>query len=483
MPKWVPSALISSIHGSLHGTSFRRCFKGFFSSPRGNPADPRTPRQAGIRRWFSYLAPRWYALTTAQREGWDDYGGNYTPRLTGVATFMKLNLRLLAASYSSLVMTCTAPTEPETPLHLENLRTFQISASANAIGWRAPSDPALFVSLYQSVEPGFSFQGKRRWSLVETQPTHHGQIIHTHGQPEDIRIAYRIKITNTDGRQPPPTEVSQPYDTPSVYVCDQFPDRVKEYGVPALDIRDLFDAWPGLPTEYKEPMGIAVDDYYIYAAFYVDLELAIFNRFNWQHVKTVATATQARYIAVDDTHVFVTFPFADKVEKRLKSDLSYVDEYIPGPGIAVAGVHVDDTYLWLTIPTTSALHRLTKSDMAFVDSYGSPGSGDAQFNAPDGICGDHDYLYVADRANDRIKKHRKSDWAFIAKIGSTGTGDDQFDWPSGIAQAQNWVIVSDHQNDRIKVHLKSDLSFVSKAGDTGYNREQFTRPIGINTLP
>lgn len=483
MPKFTPGTLISSIHGSLHGTTFRRSSHGFFSSPRRKPRDNRTPRQAAIRRIFSSIASRWYQLSGAQQTQWNDYGDTYTPRSTGYNTFMKLNNRLLAASYTTLVLCTSPPTAPETPHHLEHLRSFEISETQNAIGWRGPSDPTLFVSLYHSVEPGFSYTGKRRWALVETQPTHHGQIVHTHGQPPGTPISYRIKITDTDGRQPPPTQVSKPYDTPSVYVCDEYPNRAKEYGVPALDLRDSYNDWPQNGNPYSLPVGIAVDDYYVYVSFFVYRQLAIFSRFNWKHVKTVITATQPLYIAADDTHVFVTFPFTGKVEKRLKSDLSFVDDYTPAGVNVVSAPHVDDTYLWLTISPAGEIHRVTKADMLLSASYGSDGAGDNQFHNPTGICGNTEYFFVNDRGNDRIKKHRKSDWTFMAKIGSTGPGDDQFDQPYGIAVTGTHLVIADFGNNRLKVHLTTDLSFFSKTGATGYNIEQFTRPVGVNTLP
>lgn len=483
MPKVTPGPLISSIHGSMHGTTFRRISRGFFSSPRRKPKDTRTPRQTTVRRALSYVATRWYQLSGAQHTAWDDYGGNYSPRLTGFNTFMKLNTRLLAASYTTLVLCTSPPTEPETPLHLDHLRSFEISETQNAIGWRGPSDPTLYVSLYESVEPGFSYRGKRRWTLVETQPTYHGQIVHTHGQPSEIPISYRIHIIGEDGRQPPPTEVSKPYDTPSVYVCDEYPDRTKEYGVPTLELRDSFNAWPDGGDPYALPVGIAVDQYYAYVSFFVYRQLAIFSRFNWKHVKTVITATQPLYIALDDTYLYVNFPFTGVVEKRLKSDLSYVAEYDPGDPLGVSAPHVDDTYLWLTIVPGGAIHRVTKSDMLFSASYGTAGSGDNQFQNPAGICGDDTYFYVADRGNDRIKKHRKSDWAFIAANGTTGTGDDQFDQPYGIAITGGYLIIADFGNNRLKVHLATTLSFLSKTGAEGYNIQQFTRPVGVNTLP
>lgn len=482
MAKFIPSALIVSIHGALHGTTLRRCFRGFFSSPRRKPADKRTRRQAGIRRMFSYLAPKWYRLSTAQREGWDDYGGNYTPRLTGYNTFMKLNARLIAASYTTLVLACTAPTEPETPLHLENLRSFEISASQNAIGWRAPLDPALYVSLYRSTEPGFSYTAKRRWSLVETQPTHNGQIIDTHAQPPGTRITYRILITDPDGRQPPPTEVTQPYDTPSAYVSDQMNNRIEEYGIPALDLRDTFEPIPAPGDLTTWPWGIAADTTHLYIANRYTKAVMKFNRFNFRFVTSITLPNEPYHLSLDDTHLFVSIPTTDQVQKRLKSDLSLVATYTNVAPGAPSGIDVDDTYLYVATGSGSQLQRVTKSTMVFFDSYGSQGSGDAQFWYPYDLCVDDTHIFVSDTYNHRIKKHLKSNYAFVAKIGTQGTADNQFDLPDGITAKNGYLLIADTDNERLKIHRSSNLSFYAKTGAFGHSREAFSQPRQAATV-
>src|SRR5713226_3775049 len=70
---------------------------------------------------------------------------------------------------------------------------------------------------------------------------------------------------------------------------------------------------------------------------------------------------------------------------------------------------------------------------SFVTKWGSFGSGDGQFNLPDGLGVDSSgNVYVADAGNSRIQKFT-SGGAFITKWGGLGSGDGQFNIPEGVA--------------------------------------------------
>ena len=64
--------------------------------------------------------------------------------------------------------------------------------------------------------------------------------------------------------------------------------------------------------------------------------------------------------------------------------------------------------------------------------------------APDGS------VYVLENINARIQKFT-SQGVFVSKRGTYGTGDGQFDWPQGVAVAPDGsVYVADTQNYRIQ---------------------------------
>ena len=91
----------------------------------------------------------------------------------------------------------------------------------------------------------------------------------------------------------------------------------------------------------------------------------------------------------------------------------------------------------------------------FVKKWGSSGTGDGQFERPQGIALDSSgNVYVGD-SNNQIQKF-DSNGKFITKWGSEGTGDGQFQNPSGIAIGSlGNVYVADWGNNRIQVFFPS----------------------------
>ena len=66
--------------------------------------------------------------------------------------------------------------------------------------------------------------------------------------------------------------------------------------------------------------------------------------------------------------------------------------------------------------------------------FGSAGSGDGQFNDPQGVAvslstGD---VYVADAGNHRVEEFN-SNGGYIGQFGTQGTGNGQFEDPTGLA--------------------------------------------------
>ena len=88
---------------------------------------------------------------------------------------------------------------------------------------------------------------------------------------------------------------------------------------------------------------------------------------------------------------------------------------------------------------------------SFITKWGSFGTGDGEFERPDGIAVDSSgNVFVADTENHRIQKF-DSNGNFITKWGSSGTGDGEFDWPDGVAvDSSGDVFVADSGNNRIQ---------------------------------
>ena len=134
-------------------------------------------------------------------------------------------------------------------------------------------------------------------------------------------------------------------------------------------------------------------------------------------------------------------------------------------------VYVSDTY-------NNRIQKFSGSG-AFVMKWGSCCTGDGQLQVPLAVAVDAiGNVYVADNGNYRIQKFSGSG-TFITKWGSRGAGDGQFSYPTGIAVDANAnVFVVDGTNNSVQ-KFSSTGGFVTKWGAFGSGDGQFNSPQGI----
>jgi hypothetical protein len=128
------------------------------------------------------------------------------------------------------------------------------------------------------------------------------------------------------------------------------------------------------------------------------------------------------------------------------------------------------------IPSISAINGSTYE---FVMKWGTPGTGEGQFNGLYDVAVDsNDNVYVADSLNHRIQKFN-STGGFILEWGSSGTGNGQFNYPWCLAVDSNDnVYVADSLNHRVQ-KFNSTGGFVTKWGTLGTGDGQLNRPFGV----
>jgi len=146
---------------------------------------------------------------------------------------------------------------------------------------------------------------------------------------------------------------------------------------------------------------------------------------------------------------------------------------------APRGVTVDGSgYVYVADSNNSRIQKFTGSGV-FVAKWGSDGTGNGQFKRPYGMTVDNaGFIYVVEAGNFRIQKFT-STGVFVAKYGGPGTGDGQFDDPHGIAvDSSGNIYVAEYQNDRIQ-KFNSSGAFVTKWGNRGTGDGQFFNPQGI----
>ena len=122
-----------------------------------------------------------------------------------------------------------------------------------------------------------------------------------------------------------------------------------------------------------------------------------------------------------------------------------------------------DGYLVIADWHNDRIKKHLSVDGTYQAKIGTVGTGDNNFQNPEGICSDGTYVYVTDYYNHRIKKHLLSDLSFVAAFGTEGSGNNQFQNPRGICTDGTYLYIADTGNGRIKKHLCSDLSYVTKS--------------------
>jgi streptogramin lyase len=121
---------------------------------------------------------------------------------------------------------------------------------------------------------------------------------------------------------------------------------------------------------------------------------------------------------------------------------------------------------------------------SFILQWGSPGSGDGQFNEPRGVATDAaGNVYVVDSGNARVQKFTNTG-VYLTQWGSPGSGDGQFSanpWALAADAAGN-VFVSDLNNVRIQ-KFTSAGAYVTQWGSFGSGNGEFDLAFGVAVDP
>jgi hypothetical protein len=114
----IRSSLVSSISGSIAGTTYARNRGGSYARNRTNPIQPRSPSQMRARSQLSFNSKAWStSLTPTQRESWVSYAASLPSLnrigesivLTGQQAYVQANTLLQLSGQSPVVAPPTGP--------------------------------------------------------------------------------------------------------------------------------------------------------------------------------------------------------------------------------------------------------------------------------------------------------------------------------------------------------------------------------------
>lgn len=174
-------------------------------------------------------------------------------------------------------------------------------------------------------------------------------------------------------------------------------------------------------------------------------------------------------IGVDETYVYVLDQGDDvRVIRRLKSDLSYVDEY-RDVGWLIFGnpqaLMVYGNYIYVSDPNyPSGIHRIDKTTMTYVDFINIDENEGGYTYEAEGMFVDGGNIYIADHATNRCcERYTFPDFVYVDSAPAT-YGDPNY-WmmqPEGITVDETYIYVSLVQENKIKIYDKTTLVYAGE---------------------
>ncbi len=280
-----------------------------------------------------------------------------------------------------------------------------------------------------------------------------------------------------------------------IYVADMGNNRIQKFTVNG----EFVTKWGSIGVDngsFARPLGISVDkEGYVYVTDWQNHRIQKFSsdgRFilSWGSYGS----GQGEFVAPSDTavdsdgNVYVTDTSNFRIQKFTTEGV-FIKEWgefgkEPGSFSTPRGIAVDDqgnVYVTENDVTFFDNHRVQKftGDGLFVTGWGSLGSGEGEFNNPNGIAIDSDGIVsVADTGNNRIQRFN-SEGIFVGVTGEYGTDDGQFDFPHGLdVDKSGNIYVTEMNNARIQKFSKTG-EFITKLGSQGSDPNQLNGPSNI----
>jgi DNA-binding beta-propeller fold protein YncE len=138
------------------------------------------------------------------------------------------------------------------------------------------------------------------------------------------------------------------------------------------------------------------------------------------------------------------------------------------------------SFLILLVLLCAVIHTVSAEETyVFTGTWGTNGSGDGQFNYPQGIAVDNaGNIYVADNGNKQVQKFT-SNGTFVTAWGTEGPEDDRFSEPSGIAvDDEGNVYVTDTGKFRVQKFTPNG-TLITEWGTEGTGDGQFYSPNAV----
>lgn len=203
MAKLILSSLVTSIHKSLGGSTFKGHKAGTIIRSRRKPCNPRTADQQLLRGITNRLAGMYYSLSIEQKELWNKYASMLNRPLTGFNAFCGLNARLLKTEHADLNIIYAPPPYPSTPESVIGHSLLKISETTMRYDWLSPQTQDNYVYLEWATQVGYDMTGKETWHKVDVVRSDQGYIEWENNYGLEIPIHTRARTIDKQGRVSP----------------------------------------------------------------------------------------------------------------------------------------------------------------------------------------------------------------------------------------------------------------------------------------
>ena len=193
MARIIYNAVVSSINGSVSGTTFQKNAYGFTMRKKPQPVNPKSVLQSNRRTVFADITKTWNLLTDAQRANWNAVLTNYPTYaryapsviINGRMLFIKYNAIRMSAGYDMLIdFTISTP-----PIYQQNLSLINENNDLQAVWASEWESKNIGVSLQLSSNQGSQPWKKptvyRQMQLTKVDSTHYSvsdQYINAYGK-------------------------------------------------------------------------------------------------------------------------------------------------------------------------------------------------------------------------------------------------------------------------------------------------------------
>lgn len=143
------------------------------------------------------------------------------------------------------------------------------------------------------------------------------------------------------------------------------------------------------------------------------------------------------------------------------------------------GLVIDSQGDLYVLDTNNSRLQQFDSATAYVNQWGGAGQGDGQLSLPQGLALDSsDNFYIADTGNYRVQKWDSSG-SYVSQFGTYGSGDGQFEWPVAVAvDSAGNIYVLDNSRNRVQ-KFDSNGNYLLQWGTLGSADGEFNGPYDL----